>query len=137
MTAALEGSEWSAARPGRSLPPGKTRYALYNRLDGPQGRSGRAEGLVPPGFDPRTIQPVDCRYTDYATRPTRQATLDGKIRRRKDAISLPDDWGKNTHTLIVFNTFAVARQEWLRERALILRYTEAYIAYIFFCGPTA
>ena len=27
MTAALEGvSEWSAARPDRSLPPGKTRY---------------------------------------------------------------------------------------------------------------
>ena len=26
MTAALEGGEWSAARPGRTLPPGKTRY---------------------------------------------------------------------------------------------------------------
>ena len=26
MTAALEGSEWSAARPGRTLPTGKTRY---------------------------------------------------------------------------------------------------------------
>jgi len=24
MTAALEGGEWSAARPGRTLPPGKT-----------------------------------------------------------------------------------------------------------------
>jgi len=24
----------------------------------------------PPGFDPRTIQPVASRYTDYATRPT-------------------------------------------------------------------
>ena len=22
-----------------------------------------------PGFDPRTVQPVDSRYTDYATRP--------------------------------------------------------------------
>jgi hypothetical protein len=23
----------------------------------------------PPGFQPRTVQPVDSRYTDYATRP--------------------------------------------------------------------
>ena len=26
MTAALEGGEWSAVRPGRTLPPGETRY---------------------------------------------------------------------------------------------------------------
>jgi hypothetical protein len=32
---------WSAPRPGRFLPPGKTRYPLYRRLGGPQGRSGR------------------------------------------------------------------------------------------------
>jgi hypothetical protein len=24
---------------------------------------------LPPGFDPRTVQPVGSRYTDYATRP--------------------------------------------------------------------
>jgi len=47
MTAALEGGEWSAARSGRTLPPGKTRYPLYRRLGGSQGRSGRAENLVP------------------------------------------------------------------------------------------
>ena len=40
--------EWSAARHGRTLPPGKTRYPLYRRLGAPQGRSGRAENLVPP-----------------------------------------------------------------------------------------
>ena len=47
MTAALEADEWSAARPGRTLPLGKTRYPLHRRLGGPQGRSGRAENLVP------------------------------------------------------------------------------------------
>ena len=47
MTAALEGGEWSAARPRRTLPPGKTRYPFYRRLGGPQGRSGRAENLAP------------------------------------------------------------------------------------------
>jgi len=26
MTAAIEGGEWSAARPNRTLPPGKTRW---------------------------------------------------------------------------------------------------------------
>jgi len=31
MTAALEGGEWSAARPGRILPPGKTRYPLLQK----------------------------------------------------------------------------------------------------------
>jgi len=47
MSAALEGGEWSAARPGRTLPPEKTRYPFYKRLGGPQGRSGRMENLVP------------------------------------------------------------------------------------------
>jgi len=38
MTAALEGCEWSAVHPGRTSPPGKTRYTFYRRLGGPQGR---------------------------------------------------------------------------------------------------
>ena len=70
MTAALEGAEWSAARPGRTLPPGKTRYPFYRRLGGPQGRSGRAENLVPTWIRSPTVQPVASRYTDWATGPT-------------------------------------------------------------------
>jgi hypothetical protein len=58
MTAALERGECSAARPGRNLPPGKTRYPFYRRLGGPQGRSGRAENLVPAGIRSLTVQPV-------------------------------------------------------------------------------
>jgi len=51
-----------------ALPPGKTRYVLYRRLGGPQGRSGRVRKISPPpGFDPRTVQPVASRYTDWAT----------------------------------------------------------------------
>ena len=64
MTAALEGGEWSAARPGRSLSPRKTRYPFYRRLGGPQGRCGRAENLVPTGIRSRTVQTVVSRYTD-------------------------------------------------------------------------
>jgi len=50
MTVALEGGEWSAARPGRTLPPGKTRYRFYRRLGGPKGRSGRVENIVSTGI---------------------------------------------------------------------------------------
>ena len=67
MTAALERGEWSATRPGRTLPPGKTRYPFYRRLGGPQGRSGRAENLVATGIQSRTVQPVVSRYTDLHT----------------------------------------------------------------------
>jgi len=64
MTAALEEGEWSAAYPGRTLPPGKTWYPFYSWLGGPHGRSGLAENLVPTGIRSRTIQPVVSRYTD-------------------------------------------------------------------------
>ena len=64
MTAVLEVGEWSAARPRRTLPLGKTLYPFYRRLDEPQGRSGRAENLVPTWIRSRTVQPVVSRYTD-------------------------------------------------------------------------
>jgi hypothetical protein len=49
------------------LHPPKTRYPLYTRLCGPQGRSGLVQKNSPPlGIDPRTVQPVASRYTDYA-----------------------------------------------------------------------
>ena len=40
--------EWSSARLGRSLPPGKTQYPLHRRLVGPQGRSGQVRKISPP-----------------------------------------------------------------------------------------
>ena len=39
-------------------------YPLYRRLGGLQGRSGRAENVVPTGIRSRTVQPVVSRYTD-------------------------------------------------------------------------
>ena len=71
MTATLEGGEWSAARSGRTLPPGKTRYPFYRRLGGSQGRSAWAENLVPSGIRSRTVQLLLSRYTDWATGPTK------------------------------------------------------------------
>ena len=52
----------------RPLYPGEeTRYSLYRRPDGPQGRSERMRGTSPPRvFHPRTVQPAASRYTVYA-----------------------------------------------------------------------
>jgi hypothetical protein len=44
---ALEGGVWSASCPDRFLLPGKTRYPLYRRLGGPQGRSGQVRKISP------------------------------------------------------------------------------------------
>jgi hypothetical protein len=74
MTAAVEGGEWSAACSCRTLPPGKNRYPFYRMLVGPQGRSGWAENLAPPGFDPRTVQFLVSRYTDLATGPINKSS---------------------------------------------------------------
>ena len=50
-----------------ALPSWKTRHPLYRRQGRPQGRSGRVRKISPPqGFDPRTVQPVASRYTDWA-----------------------------------------------------------------------
>ena len=50
-----------------ALTPRKTRYPLYRRLGEPQGRSGLVRKISPSqGFDPRTVQPVASRYTDYS-----------------------------------------------------------------------
>jgi hypothetical protein len=49
-----------------ALPPGKTRYPMYRKLEGPQRRSGLVRKISPPpGFNPRTVQPVALkRITD-------------------------------------------------------------------------
>ena len=51
-----------------ALPPGKTWYPLYRRLRGPPGPvwTGAENLALPPGFDPRTVQPIASRYTDWA-----------------------------------------------------------------------
>jgi hypothetical protein len=48
-----------------ALHSGNTRYPLYRKLGGSQGRCGGVRKMSPPtGFDPRTVQPVASRYTD-------------------------------------------------------------------------
>jgi len=47
-----------------AVPPRKTQYPLYRRLGGPQGQVQKTS--PPPGFNPRTIQPIASHYTNYA-----------------------------------------------------------------------
>jgi hypothetical protein len=58
LTSALdEDGAWRHA--SAILPPRMTLYPLYWRLLGLQGRSGRVRKILPPpGFNPRTVQPV-------------------------------------------------------------------------------
>ena len=66
LTSALDGVGGHRHAPA-ALSPGKTRYPLYRRLGGPQGRSGQMRKIsFPPGFDPQTVHPVTSCYTDWA-----------------------------------------------------------------------
>ena len=61
------GERWLTPRPGRFTPGKETRYPLYRRLGGLQGRFGRVRKIsLPPGFDPRTVQPVASWYAEWA-----------------------------------------------------------------------
>jgi len=63
LTSALDGDMWSTPPLGRFTPGIETRYPLYRRLDGSQDRSGGMRKIcLPPGFDPRTAQPIASRY---------------------------------------------------------------------------
>ena len=63
-----------------ALPPGKIRYPLYRRLGGPKGQSGRVRKISPPpGFDPRTVQPVAGRYTNWVIPAPRKLRLQTDI----------------------------------------------------------
>jgi len=64
LTSALDGV-CDQCHAAADLPPGMTRYSLYRRPAGPQGRSGRVRKISPtPGFDPQTVQPVASPHTD-------------------------------------------------------------------------
>jgi hypothetical protein len=61
------GGGWLKPFPCRFTPvQGKTQYPLYRRLGGSQGWSGKVWKISPTlGFNPRTVQPVAIRCTDY------------------------------------------------------------------------
>jgi len=53
---------------GRFTPSKGTRYPLHRGLCGLQVRSGQAQKIsTPPEFDPRTVQPIASRYTNWGS----------------------------------------------------------------------
>ena len=68
LTSALLGVGGQRHAPAALPPEKETPYPLYKELGEPQGRSGRVRKISPPpGFDPRTIQPV-ATYADRKRR---------------------------------------------------------------------
>ena len=66
LISALDGDMCGQHHSPAPLPPGKTLYPLYRRLFGPPVLSGQVHKISPPpGFDPRTVQPVASRYTNW------------------------------------------------------------------------
>ena len=135
MTAGLERGEWSAARPGRTLPPGKTRYPFYRGLGGPQGQSGRAKYLVPTGNRSRTVQPVVSRYTDRARRPTVILQGSHNIHAPLHPIShqgLADSQGQSHRSTLLLNycfllNNSEARHIWRQKRWNTYHKTKTYL----------
>ena len=65
MTAALEGGEWSAARPGTHFIPGKDPVPILQEAGWAPGLVWTgAENLASTEIRSRTVQPVVSRYTD-------------------------------------------------------------------------
>ena len=80
LSTGLEGSEgkysffnlddrwdgWSTTLLGCFTAGKQSRYPLYRRLDGPQGRFRRLQKIwpLPTAVDPRTVEPVERPYTD-------------------------------------------------------------------------
>ena len=149
---ALEGGEGLASHPGRSLPPGRTRYPLYRRLGGPQGQSGQVRKISPPpGFDPRPVQPIASRYTDHATRPTKcqyttKITVSQPIRQYLSLHRVTISSGNNkmpfpvgSFTILTFQTPAFAyakacRKTPLTQQAKLLHFVDI-LYYLFFYFP--
>jgi hypothetical protein len=67
LTTTLDGVGWLQPSPLHFTPGKETQYALCRRLCGPEDRSKLVRKTSPPPeFDPRTVQQVASRYTDYA-----------------------------------------------------------------------
>ena len=78
MTAALEEDKWSAARPGRTLPPGKTRYPFLQEAEW-------ASGSV---------------WTDGKSRPHRDSIPDSPP--RNSITKLTELWGQHKVGVIIY-----------------------------------
>ena len=73
-TSALDGVGGQRHAPA-ALPPGKPGAHCIGGWVGPRAGLDRCGKLPPLGFDPRTVQPVASRYTDYAIPVPKSLTI--------------------------------------------------------------
>ena len=118
-----------SSTPRPHFTPGKTRYPFHRRLVGPQGRSGRAEKLVPTGIRSQTVQPIISRYTNRATLPTIVFSYSSKLERRNwRDISL----AARRHTYPLTITLFVAYDYLQLSDKIML---SPYFVFVVPCGP--
>jgi hypothetical protein len=76
LTVSKDGVGGQLHIPGRFNHGKVTRYPLYSRMGRPQGRSEQMRKIsLPSVFDPRTVDPVARRYTDWAIPAHTQETV--------------------------------------------------------------
>jgi hypothetical protein len=122
-----------SSMPRPPLPLGKTRYPLYRRLGGPQGRSGQVRKISsPPGFDPQSIQSVVSRYTDWATQPTYTHIVHFNIYQQA---SNPENRAMNTPSSI--NLYFIKQGiSWLVEELLTSQEGICCKQFVSYCNST-
>ena len=75
LNSALAGG-WSRPHLRHFTSGNEAQNPLCRRPGGPHCRPGRVQKIShPPEFDPRNVQPVASRYTDWVTRPTLNTRL--------------------------------------------------------------
>jgi len=84
----------------------------------------------PPRFDPRTVQPVDNRYTDCATRATRIT-----IKQFDIAPHLQDDMSSNTN--LPFQLIILLMFHYLFAQLYTLKTTRNIQTAVYWCGVDA
>ena len=122
----------SAARPGRTLPPGKTRYPFYRRLGGPQRWSGRAENHVPTGIRYRTVQPLVSRYTDWATGPRSNVKYCLDLGKEYPTSHIQQNWighilGRNCHQNTLLKEMRKGWKEEEEDVSILRKITDTWI----------
>ena len=72
LTSLLDGSGWSTPRPSRFTPWNDSVPIVYEAEWDPGPVWKGADDSPLPEFDPRTVQPIASRYTDYAVAALRR-----------------------------------------------------------------
>ena len=92
-----------------ALPPRKNRHPLYRKLGGPQGHSGRVRKISPPPvLDPRIVQPVASRYTEWAI-PAHHDEVGIKLNWFLTSALVGDEWSTSRLGLFILTKWVLFR----------------------------